>query len=374
MKNLKILIAINSFKGSINSINAGNCIFKEIKKNFPDTKIKIIPVSDGGDGFIDCFKKFKGVKVINKKVKGPIFKSVLAKYIILSKSAYIEIAQACGIKYLKKNQLSPLKATSYGVGELILDAISKGAREIYLGLGGTASSDGGFGMAKALGFKFLNDSNKEIKNDIRDFINIKKILNPKNINFKKIKFYAITDVKNPLIGKYGSAKTYGPQKGANSKEILIIESGLINFAKRIKEFTKKDISKIKGGGSAGGLGAGLYGLLNAKIINGSKFIIKKLKLDKEIKKADIIITGEGKVDKTTFMGKIPGEIIKIASKYKKKIIIITGSLEKYKKNNTMNIILNYYFPKEYSKKFPDKAIKKAIQLNKLKIKNFIYKK
>lgn len=367
------LIAINSFKGTISSLDVGKIVYKELKKKFKKANFILSPVSDGGDGFIDCFKN-KKAKIIKKKVTGPIYKKVLARYVLEGKNAYIEIAQACGIRYLKKEELSPLKATSYGVGELILDAIKKGATHLYLGLGGTASSDGGYGMAKALGFVFLDENDREIKDSVSEFSKIKKIIPPKKNLTKNVKIFAVTDVKNPLLGKNGSAYVFGPQKGASQKEVEIIEKNLKSLALKIKELNGKDITKIEGGGAAGGLGAGLYGFLNAKILQGAFFISEKLNLLDKIKKSDIIITGEGKFDKTSFMGKITGLIYDLARQYKKKIILISAKNQlEIDDENVLNITLEKHFPEKYCKEKVAYAISKAIEINEKKIKEFAYK-
>jgi glycerate kinase len=332
---MRILVALNAFKGTASSSELNKAVSKILVKNH---SVSIKNISDGGDGFIECFTD--NGKLIKKVVTGPLYNmKVKAKYVLKGKTAYIEMAEASGIRYLKKNQLDIMNATTYGVGELINDAVRRGAKEIYIGLGGTASNDCGFGMARALGIRFINSYGNEVENNLYGIMNIKRIDFSKFNIPDRIKFYSVCDVKNKLLGKYGSARVFGPQKGADETDIKIIEKALRNLTVVLKRETGRDISKIKGGAAAGGLGAGLYGFLNSKMISGSNFIIKKLNLLDDLKKCDMVITGEGKLDRSTFYGKITGEIIKLAIRYKKRNIFITA-VDDYKKRIKGTEIIN----------------------------------
>jgi glycerate kinase len=351
---MRILVALNAFKGTATSSELNRVISKVLLKNH---SVSIKNISDGGDGFIDCFKK-NGI-VIKKIVTGPLYDmKVKAKYVLSNKIAYIEIAEASGIRYLKKNQLDIINATTYGVGELIYDAVKKGAKEIYIGLGGTASNDCGFGMARALGIRFLDRYGNEVKNNMYGIMDIKKIDFSKFNISDRIKFYGVCDVKNRLLGKYGSARVFGPQKGASKTDIETIEKALKNLTIVLRKETGRDISKIDGGAAAGGLGAGLYGFLNSKIISGSDFIFKKLKFLDDLKRCDLVITGEGRLDRSTFYGKITGEIIRVALKHKKRIIFITA-VDDYKKRIKGTEIIN--LSKKYEISYLTKNITDAIE-------------
>ncbi|MBP7796560.1 MAG: glycerate kinase [Elusimicrobiales bacterium] len=351
---MRILVALNAFKGTASSSKLNKVVSKILSKKH---SVLIKNISDGGDGFIDCFKK-NGI-VIKKIVTGPLYDmKVKAKYVLDSKVAYIEIAEASGIRYLKKNQLDIINATTYGVGELIIDAVRRGAKEIYIGLGGTASNDCGFGMARALGIRFLDGYGDDVENNIYGMINIKKIDFSKFNISDRIKFYGVCDVKNRLLGKYGSARVFGPQKGASETDIETIEKALKNLTIVLKKETGRDISKIYGGAAAGGLGAGLYGFLNSKIISGSDFIFKKLKFLDDLKRCDLVITGEGRLDRSTFYGKITGEIIRVALKHKKRIIFITA-VDDYKKRIKGTEIIN--LSKKYEISYLTKNITDAIE-------------
>lgn len=315
---MKILVAFNSFKKTYSSKEINEYLYNFLLKKGFD--VDYVNVSDGGDGFLDCFEGLKERKIW---VCGPFYQTrVKTKYLFESDKAYIEIANICGLKLLKENELKPLYATSYGVGEVLKDCFEKKFKKIYVGLGGTSTSDGGFGMARALGIKFYDENGREIENSIYGLLKLKKI---DFSNFKKpvSEVFAIVDVKNKLLGKNGSARVFAPQKGANENEVLIIEKALKNLTNCLKKEVSVDISKIEGGASAGGLGAGIYGFLGGKIIFGSDFIIKEKNIEFLIKNSDLIITGEGKFDKTSFFKKMPGEIIKIANKYRKKVILVS---------------------------------------------------
>ncbi|MEW5951154.1 MAG: glycerate kinase [Elusimicrobia bacterium] len=372
---MKILCALNSFKGTFSSKSANKSCFAALKKIFPEAEIKSLAVSDGGDGFLDCFRNLKGAKKVKIYVCGPLPKTkVRAEYVICKKEAFIEIAEACGIKYLKNKKLEPLTATTYGVGEIIKDAVNRKADKIYLGLGGTASSDGGFGMAKALGFKFLDKKGKEIENSVKGLLKLKKIKPPENIFFKKNKFFAVTDVKNPLLGKYGTANVYSPQKGANKYQVKIIEKAMRKMALRFEKDLGKKAGKIKGGGAAGGLGAGLYAFLDAQIKNGASFVSEKIKIGEIISQCDAVFTGEGIWDKTDFYGKMPYHLCQIARKNKKKSFCVCFE-NKTGRNYPFDRVIEIKnkFGKDFSLKNPFFALKKTVESERENIKQKLVK-
>lgn len=351
---MKILLLFNSFKGTYSSREINEYLYRYLlKKGF---NARYINISDGGDGFLDCF--IDDCNVCRKKVTGPFYnRKVSSNYCLKNNESFIEISLICGIRYLEKKELSPLTATTYGVGEVIRDCVLKGAKNIYVGLGGTASSDGGFGMARALGARFLDKYGREIDNNLYGLLKLFRIDFKNFINLSAIKVWGISDVKNKLLGRKGSARIFGPQKGAQSKDIEVIEKALYNLKNVLEKQTGKDISVIEGGGAAGGLGSGLYGFLNAGLINGSDFIISRFDIKNEIKKSDLIISGEGKFDKSSFYGKITGEIINIATVFKKRLIFVSVYNEiKRKIDGVENIILS----QNYSETETKKNLKKII--------------
>lgn len=224
---------------------------------------------------------------------------------------------------LEKKDLRPLRSTSYGVGQAIRFAALKGAKNFYIGLGGVGCNDGGAGMAKALGASFLDKKDKEIKDETQALLNLSSIC-AKNLDLSGLKFFALTDVTNPILGPNGSAKIFGPQKGATPPQVRVMDAALANYVKVIKECLSKDIAKVKGTGAAGAIAAGLLAFCDAQFINGAQFMFEKAKVEEKIKKADLIITTEGRLDSQTFMGKIPSYVLKIAKKHKKKTIFICG--------------------------------------------------
>lgn len=353
-------MAINSFKGTISSYLANESCIKACKKILPQSEFVNISVSDGGDGFLDCFSE--GGNIISLEVNGPLPQMMVdAKYLLKGKEAFIEIAQACGIKYLKKSQLKPMEATTYGIGELIKDAIKRGAKTIYLGLGGTASSDAGFGMARALGFSFLDEKGNEIEKSIFGLLSLKKIKLPEEKNFKSASFVAISDVKNPLLGKDGAAYTYSPQKGASVEEVKIIEKALENLSRTIKKDLRLDVTGLRGGGAAGGLGAGLAAFCGAEIVDGSTFISMKKGLSRQISSSDIVFTGEGILDHTTLNGKIPLHIAYLSKLNGKKSFCICYE-NKIKDKAIFNLVIEMkkYFSLNYCISNPALAIEKTI--------------
>jgi glycerate 2-kinase len=320
---MKVLISLNSFKGSIPAVSASKIIADVLKKRF---KIKpvIAPVSDGGDGLIDALKnKFSG-KTITQKVKNPLNHTINSHYCVLKdKSAVIETAKASGLCVVKA--LKPMEASSYGSGELILSALKRGSKKIYVGLGGSATNDAGMGMAKALGVEFLDKNGKDIGLGVKSLLKLEKIdVSKLDAKVKVARFFAVTDVHNPLLGKLGSANVYGPQKGATPAQVKTMNKALANFSKAVKRDLGLDIGHVAGGAAAGGIAAGMLAFLNAKIVPGSEFILDILGVEKLIEQNDLIITGEGCLDTQTFYGKAPGEISRLAKKKEKPVLFVTG--------------------------------------------------
>jgi glycerate kinase len=323
---MKILIAPNAFKGSLSPLEVCKVMEKAVKKTLK-AKTTLMPVSDGGDGLIEVLLYHFGGRCTNPQVKDALFNEIRSHYCILTNgSAVVEIAKACGFGVLKSAKTKPLKASSYGVGELIEDVLRKGIKKIYIGLGGSASNDGGAGMANALGVEFLDKYNKKLAVGVKELTRLNKI-DPKNLHqkIKNAKIYAVSDVKNPLLGKYGSAKVYGPQKGATPAQVKTMAKALRQYAKIIKKDLNKNIGFIRGGAAAGGISAGAFAFLDAKIVEGSSFVLKLIKAERKIKNCDLVITGEGKLDRQTFYGKAPYGVSKLAKRHKKPVLFVTGT-------------------------------------------------
>jgi len=326
---MKVIIAIDSFKGSLSSIEAGNAACEGVK-NVCDAQIVVKSVADGGEGTIEALTDGLGGEYVYLDVTGPLGKKVSAKYGILKndKTAVIEMAQAAGITLLKDEKLNPMIATTYGVGEMILDAIERGCRNFIIGIGGSATTDGGVGMLQALGYEFIDKNGISIGPGVEHLDEIEYISEKKvNKIIKKCHFQVACDVKNPLYGKEGAVYVYGSQKGIKEEEKDLLDRKMIHYAQKTKEYTGNDYSLIEGAGAAGGLGFAFISYLPyAELKSGIDIILNAVQLEKEIKDADIVITGEGRIDSQTAMGKLPSGIARIAKKYGVKVIAVAGSV------------------------------------------------
>jgi len=331
---MNVLIAPNSFKGSLSAVLTAKTIAKGILKAKGGLRYKLtlLPISDGGDGLIDVFLFSKKAKKVECIVSDPLNRRIKAYYAcdIKNSVAIIEMASASGLVLLNNSERNPLIASSKGTGEFLLDAINKKVKRIIIGIGGSATCDCGIGALFALGFRFLNHNGEEVEPLAKNLSKIQKILYPDNFQkFSSLDIQIACDVDNPLIGKNGSAKIYAPQKGASSDDVFFLEEGLANFAKVIRKITGINIANMRGGGAAGGIGVAFHALLGAKLRRGTEIVFKELQVEEKIKNADIVITGEGRIDFQTIFGKAPIEIAKIAKKYHLPCIALCGSVEPF---------------------------------------------
>jgi len=347
------LIICDKFKHTFSSKQIAEIITEKISRNFDSVNYLI--VSDGGEGYLDAINQNLNLNRIYTKTYNPIF-DVIDSYFLSdnNKTAFIEYSKTGGLQLIDETKRNPLKTTSYGLGQQISEATKIGVEKIFIGLGGSATNDAGIGMAEALGYHFIYKTDNfksnfntttQIKPTGENLIRIVDIIPPKNIDLlKKIEFFATTDVDNFLLGNHGATFTYARQKGASEKDILYLEKGMVNFVKVVKKSLGVELNKSAGEGAAGGLGAGLHTFLNAKIISGSDFMIDSLKIEENIKNADFIISGEGKIDNTTFNGKIVGKIYNIIKKYNKPYLLICGILDENFDKNDLNIIPLFNHP------------------------------
>ena len=328
---MKIVLAPDSFKGNLTSLQVAAALEKGIRRVLPNAQCIKVPMADGGEGTVQSLVDGEGGKFVRKKVTGPAGKPVTARYGLLAdgKTAVIEMAEASGLPYVKGKEKNPMKTTSYGTGELILDAINKGAEKIIIGIGGSATTDGGTGMAQALGIKFLDKNGKEIKEyGAGGMLNkIAKIdMSGIDARINKTKIIVASDVENPLYGKKGAAYVFGPQKGATSTMVKTLDANLKYFGNLLKKDLGKDVRTLKGAGAAGGLGAGLVAFTGAKLKSGIDIVVDATRLKKHLKDADLVITGEGRVDSQTAFGKTPAGVAKAAKKFKVPTIAIGGGI------------------------------------------------
>ena len=320
---MKIVIAIDSFKGSLSSLQAGNAVKDGILKVFADAQIVVKPLADGGEGTVDAFEDAKAVTVT---VTGPLGVPVDAKYCILPNgTAVMEMAAAAGITLVPDAQRNPLHTTTYGVGEMIKDAISKGCRRFIIGIGGSATNDGGIGMLSALGYEFLGKDGKPVTMGGKGLKDIAAI-RAENVlpELSECTFRIACDVENPLCGETGCSAIYGPQKGATPEMVKDMDGWLNNYAKIAKTVSEKADPLCPGAGAAGGLGFAFLSFTNAELKSGIQLILEEISLENDIKNADIVVTGEGRLDAQTVMGKAPIGVAKLAKKHGKKVIAFSG--------------------------------------------------
>ncbi len=328
---MKIVIAPDSFKENLTSLQVGKAIEKGIRRVLPKARVDIVPMADGGEGTVQSLVDATGGKIIRKKVTGPLGAPVTARYGLLGdgQTAVIEMAEASGLPLLPRDKRDPLKATTYGTGELLLDAIKRGASSIIVGLGGSATVDGGVGMAQALGVRFIDKSGRELAPRAGGGALAQiAAIDSRQIapGVRKTRVIVACDVDNPLCGRKGAAHVFGPQKGASPEMVKRLDANLKNLGMVIKKDLKKDVLKLAGAGAAGGLGAGLVAFTGARLKSGVDIVIEATGLAAHLKGADLVITGEGRVDFQTAFGKTPAGVAKTARRQKIPVVAIGGGL------------------------------------------------
>ncbi|MCG8572021.1 MAG: glycerate kinase [Spirochaetes bacterium] len=325
---MNIVIAPDSFKGSLSATLVADHIEKGIKAIDPSVDTIKFPMADGGEGTVETLIAAMGGKIYKSKVTGPLGESIEAFFgITAQQTAIIEMASASGLPLVPEQQRNPGLTTTYGTGQLIVQALDCGCRDFILGIGGSATNDGGMGMAKALGIQFKDKNGQPLPEGGIHLSELTEIdvsnLDPR---IRESTFLIASDVDNPLVGKKGAAFIYGPQKGATSEQVIELDRGLQNFASVVKKCLDVDIAHIPGSGAAGGLGGGMIAFLSAQIKSGIQTVLEKSQLEQYIKKADLVITGEGKIDDQTGNGKTPLGIAQVAQKYQVPVIAIAGSI------------------------------------------------
>ena len=323
---MKVLVAVNEFKGSLSSLEIGEIISNKLNSNYDNITALVQPIADGGDGFLALFKGFEKMKF---KTINAARQECEVNYLldIKRKEAVIEIAEVIGLKHLKDIQKDPYKTSTVGLGRLISFLLKKGINHFIIGLGGSATNDCGIGMLSELGVQFTDKNGNICEHGIDDLMKINQIdLRFIDEKFKNAKFTIISDVNNPLIGINGATYVYSKQKGLSESKFQEVDKYVENFAKIVNNVVKKNNVYNEGSGAAGGLGFAFMSFSNATIQSGSQFMINYLGLEETIQEIDIVITGEGKLDKQSFMGKAPIEVAKVAKKYNKKVIFLAGNI------------------------------------------------
>ena len=324
---MKIVVAIDSFKGSLTSLQAGNAVKDAINRLDDKHQVLVKPLADGGEGTVEALAESTNAQIIELSVKGPLLNPVNAKYCILkdTNTAIIEMAAASGITLISDGERNPLETTTYGVGELIKDAISRGCRRFIVGIGGSATNDGGTGMLTALGYEFLNENKEPIALGAKGLKDLCEIKTDNVIpELKECNFNIACDVTNPLCGEKGCSAVFGPQKGATPEMIKDMDNWLEKYAEISKTVSKKSDKNYPRAGAAGGLGFAFLAFTNATLKSGIQIILEEIDIENDIKNADIVVTGEGRLDSQTVMGKAPIGVAKLAKKYGKKVVAFSG--------------------------------------------------
>ena len=326
---MRIVLAPDKYKGSITGLEFCNIIEPVLRNHF-DAEIIRLPMADGGDGTIEVIDFYLSGQTIKTKVSDPLFRTIEASYLFsdASKTAFIEMAEASGLKLLKLEDQNCMSTTTFGTGELILHALDKGAQHIILGIGGSATNDCGIGMASALGYQFFDERNNQITPIGRNLAKVNRIDDSQvEKRLAKVKIQIACDVKNPLYGPQGAAYIYGKQKGANLSEIMDLDSGLHNVSSVIDHHFGLKTQDIIGAGAAGGMGAGTVAFLNGELIPGIELMMQIADFEKKVEGADWIISGEGRLDDQTLSGKAMSGIIKLAQKHNIKVASFCGSTD-----------------------------------------------
>ncbi|HEO3776618.1 TPA: glycerate kinase [Streptococcus agalactiae] len=326
---MKVVVAIDSLKGSLSSLEAGKAIKESINEVISGADVEVHPLADGGEGTVEALTLGMGGTIETIPVKGPLGEKVHASYGIIPQRqlAIIEMAAAAGITLIATEERNPLHTTTYGVGEMIKDAISKGCRHFIIGIGGSATNDGGAGMLQALGYALLDKDNQEISLGAQGLADLKSISTDKVIEeLKECDFKIACDVTNPLCGAQGCSSIFGPQKGADEDMITKMDTWLSNYATLATSVSEKADATIEGTGAAGGLGFAFLAFTNATLEPGIDIILSEINIEKAISEADLVVTGEGRLDGQTVMGKAPIGVAKLAKKYGKKVVAFSGSV------------------------------------------------
>lgn len=326
---MKIVIAPDSYKESLSALEVATAIERGFREIWPEADYVKLPVADGGEGTVDAMIAATQGRLIHVDVTGPLGEPVNAFYGISGdeQCAFIEMAAASGLEQVPPAQRNPLKTTSWGTGELIRHALDNGVRHIIIGIGGSATNDGGAGMVQALGAKLLDRDDNPIAPGGGALETLARIdIRELDSRLADCHIEVACDVSNTLIGEKGASAVFGPQKGATKEMIAQLDSGLEHYAQLIARDLDIQVLELAGGGAAGGMGAGLYAFCGAQLRQGIEIVTDALKLDEQIADADLVITGEGRIDSQTIHGKVPVGVARIAKRYNKPVIGIAGSL------------------------------------------------
>jgi glycerate kinase len=321
---VRILIAPDKFKGSLTARDVADNIAAGLSDVLPNAIIETIPVADGGEGTAVAIRDACGGEWVTCEAHDARARAITVRYVWLPdrKSAVMEMSEAAGLARIAPGLRDPLGASTCGVGEMLLDAAQRDAREIIVGLGGSATNDGGFGMARALGFRFLSKDSVELTGPISDLLGLDRISPPRNLHLPRV--MGAADVKNPLLGPRGATRTFGPQKGVAPDQLEVLEEALARLADVVARDLGCDFRETAGAGAAGGLGFGLMSFCGATIRPGFELVAEMLDLEAAIRRAEVVITGEGSLDEQTLEGKAPAGVARLSRKLGKRVFAIVG--------------------------------------------------
>ena len=325
---MKIAVAVDSMKGSLTSLEAGEAVKEGILKADPSAEVKVFPLADGGEGTQEALTKGLGGKEMRCRVKGPMGRPVDAVYGMAEekKLAVLEMASAAGITLVSPEERDPLHAATYGVGELIRDAVKRGCRQFIIGIGGSATTDGGLGMLQALGYEFLDEEGNPVPADPSGMDRIAAIRSDHVLpELKECSFQAACDVTNPLCGPNGAVRVFGGQKGIREKEMEQWDSRIARYASVCEAFTGRSSRELPGAGAAGGLGFALLNFLQAELKPGAELVLETVRLEEELRDCDLVITGEGRLDGQTVMGKAPIRTAQLAKRWGIPVAAVAGA-------------------------------------------------
>jgi glycerate 2-kinase len=325
---LKVVIAPNSFKGSLSATQAARAIGRGVLQALPDAEIVEIPVADGGDGTVESLVSAHHGNLQWVNVEGPLGDPVRAQYGLIDggRTAVIELASASGFELIPEARRDPRRTSTYGFGQLLEAARSAGVTKVVAGIGGSATNDAGAGMAQALGHRLLDETGRDLPRGGEALLRLHHIESGRaDSDWRSIEVQVACDVTNPLLGPQGATYVYGPQKGADERALELLERALANFAAVVERDLGKQVADVPGAGAAGGTGAGLIAFLDARLIRGAPLIVQTAGLDEALNGADLVITGEGKLDAQTAFGKAPGEVARRAQAAGVPVLFLAGT-------------------------------------------------
>ena len=328
-KQMKIVIAPDSFKESLTAEVAARAMAAGFREAWPDAEIVMLPMADGGEGTTEAVVSATGGRMVGVTATGPLGRPVECAYGVTADgwTAVVELAAASGLERLAVAERNPLATTSFGTGELMMAALACGPKRMLLGLGGSATVDGGVGLMQALGAKFVDKDGRDLERGGGALRRLQRVdLNGVDARWRDVAIDVACDVDNPLTGPQGAAATFGPQKGATAEMVKILEAGLVRLAEVLSEATGVDVAKIEGGGAAGGVSAALVACLGAKLRPGAKLVAEIVGLEDALRDADVVVTGEGRMDGQSLHGKTPMGVAEIAKRHGKPVVALAGAV------------------------------------------------